>query len=105
MATNTQSKVHEIVTEGRLISSGPGKYELMTSLFTKGESIAFTLDEKDTFNFVTLSIGAEDGSRNRWFLEGYVKLPNDQYFSNGYRLKMYFDSKSRGGRIISYKKI
>lgn len=97
------ANILEILTEGRVLINGPSKYDLMTSLFTKGENVAFTLDSKETFNFVTLSVKAEDGSRNRWILEGYAKLPNDQYFLNEYRLKMYFDSTGRHGRIMSYK--
>jgi hypothetical protein len=92
-------QISEIATEGRIISNGPGKYELMTSLFSKGEYVSFTLEETDTIIFCTSSMMAEDGSKNKWIIEGSSKCPNDQYFLN-YRLKLYYDAVSRSGRII-----
>lgn len=91
--------------EGRFVTNGPAKYELMTSLFSKGERITFTLDGKDQFNFVTLGAKAEDGSKEKWFLTGSVKLPNDQYFENKFELILFYDCRDRSGSIRSYNKI
>jgi hypothetical protein len=97
--------VLDVVKAGEIITNGPSKYDLMVSLFSKGEHVAFTLAGEISFNFMTSSVMAEDGSKNRWILEGYAKLPNDEFFMNGYRLKIYFDSKARSGKVISYNKI
>jgi hypothetical protein len=94
------------VRSGHAITEGPSKFDLMNSLFKKDEKIQFSVQtekEKIQFPFLVHSIAAEDGSRDRWIVEGYTFNTNKQ--CSDANMKLYFDSRSRTGSILQHTKV
>lgn len=92
---------------GLAIIAGPSKFDLMNSLFKKGEKIEFKVKcdngHEISFPFTTQGITCEDGSHERWLIKGYTFNSNDNSFDSA--CELYFDSRSRTGSIIEYTNV
>ena len=94
------------LNQGDQIMDGPSKFDLMLSLFKKGEKISFStivVGKKITFLCFIIGIKAEDGTREKWIVEGHTFDTNKQIIDA--KVKLYFDSKYRTGAILEHTKI
>jgi len=82
------------------IVGGPGKFDLMLSLFEKGKQVTFTIDHEGPviFKVQINSIGAEDASRESWLIEGgIVEMAGASVPWQSF--KGYFETRWRRGWI------
>lgn len=87
----------------RQITNGPSKFNLMLALFDivngKQREVSFMVNSKhsrDEQYIVQInSVGAEDGSRESWIIEGWVK--NVPHHSPHF--KMYYRTDNREGHL------
>ena len=83
------------------IVDGPGKYELMVSLFSKGETITLTIEtalkSKEIFKVHTRGVAQEDGSCTNWLIKGFVGHVN--YPNETTNFEGYYNSTSRVGWV------
>lgn len=63
----------------RDIISGPGKFDLMASLFVKDHNVFFTLNSGEKVTVNLTSVGIEDGSRESWLIEGHLIPENGSW--------------------------
>ncbi len=73
------------------ILKGPGKFDLMNSLFTKSTYVTFTVqnqltDEKSDLRVRINALEKEDGSAESWLMHFYIQ-GEDGYKKGFYRTK------------------
>ncbi|MFA5229931.1 MAG: hypothetical protein WC422_00410 [Candidatus Paceibacterota bacterium] len=78
------------------LENGPGKFEIMLSLFDKKE-IAFTLCGGHVLGVRITSVQEEDGSGESWNLEGRL---TGQFASQSFRA--YYSTKRNKGSITLF---
>jgi hypothetical protein len=94
------------IKSGEAIIEGPSKFDLMNSLFKKDERIQFSVKNENgkvVFPFLANAITAEDGSRERWIIEGYTFNTNKNCTDSV--MKVYYDCRSRTGSILVHTKV
>jgi len=77
------------------IANGPSKYDLLIHGFSERNAVSITIKETGkSITCILNQVGYEDGSGNRFLLEGYVEnQPQSTSFT------AYCDVKSRTGWI------
>ena len=101
-----------MTTQVIVIANGPGKFELMTSLFVwkpEKPTVQFVDERGQTYTASINGCEAEDGSGESWNLIGYVKVPfaGDSKHPGAVvlkhcRFKAYFRTDRRQGRLEFY---
>lgn len=81
------------------IINGPGKFDLMESLFSRGKIVLFEVKlpngSVEKVEFYMIAIGKEDGSAESWLL----RMKPIHADSKGPPIKAYYSSISRKGTI------
>ncbi len=85
-----------------LITEGPSKFDLMTSLFD-GKTVEFTqkTDKNIVFKVKAIiqSVEAEDGSLNSWNLKIFVLPDSNANIPKSKSFLAYYNSRTRKGTV------
>ncbi len=74
------------------ISNGPGKFDLMMSLFSR-QIVTFKLGTGSEVRVLITSITQEDGSCESWIISGYIVGYNE-------RFRGYYRTRGNNGYFI-----